>query len=135
MASKLSSDDVFTLSKSFHDMAVTVGNYRFDHWDQLTSAQRSRLESEQWTLLNTSSDLNAQSVLLKIQAMESELQTLQGAAAAMTSVANKLDSIKKALTVAASAVAFGASLYMAGSTMNLDAAIAAANNLVGAIQA
>jgi len=75
MATKLAAQELFELSKSFHDLAAVIGDYRYAHWDSLTPAQRAELESKQWTLFNTSSDLNGKSVVLKARLLEEELQT------------------------------------------------------------
>jgi hypothetical protein len=56
---KLTADQARDLANQYHDLSVVVGDYRFDHWDDLSSAKRRRLEDLQWTLINYSSDFTA----------------------------------------------------------------------------
>ena len=41
---KLTADQAFALAQSFHDLSVEIGNYRFRVHQDLTPAQRRRLE-------------------------------------------------------------------------------------------
>jgi len=129
MSNELSPDEVYELSKSFHDLSVTLGNFRYDNWNNLTPVQRNDLEAKQWTLFNTSSDLNAQSVILKIKLLDSDIQILKNCTDAMKESADKINSVKQAIVIATKAVAFGGSLYIAASTGNITAMIDAAQNL------
>ena len=135
MSKQLSAQDIFGLSKAFHELSVTIGKYRYDHWDELTPAQRTDMEAKQWTLFNTSSDLNAQSVVLKVQLVENDLKALQLCAKAMTEAADKIADVKHAISIVTKAVAFGGTLYLAASTGNVGALIAAASALVTEIGA
>ena len=129
MSNQLSPDEVYELSKSFHDLSVTLGNFRYDNWNNLTSVQRNDLEAKQWTLFNTSSDLNAQSVILKIKLLDSDIQILKSCTDAMKESADKINSVKHTIAIATKAVTFGGSLYIAASTGNISAMIDAAQNL------
>lgn len=129
MSNQLSPEDVYELSKSFHDLSCTVGNFRYSNWHNLTQEQRTDLEAKQWTLFNTSSDLNAQSVVLKIKLLDSDLAILKTCTTAMQESEEKIKSVKKAISVATKAVAFGGSLYLAASTGNVAVMISAAASL------
>jgi len=135
MEKKLSADDIFKLSRAFHTIATLLGQYRYDHWDEFTKSQRSDLENKQWTLLNTASDLNAQSVLIKTKFIEKHLETLKSARTAMLSTAKKIKDIKHAIRIAAKAVAFGGSIYAAATTGNVAIIISTASALIEEIGA
>jgi len=130
MKKELTADDIFELSRAFHNMATVVGQYRYDHWDEFTKSQRSDLENKQWTLFNTASDLNAETVLIKIKFIEKDLQVLKSATTAMLSTAKKIKNIKHAIRIAAKAVAFGGSIYAAASTGNVVIIISTALELI-----
>ena len=129
MSTQLSAQDVFNLSKSFHDLSTALGNFRYSNWDALTSSQRTDLEAKQWTLFNTSSDLNAKSVVLKVKLLDEDIQTLKSCITDMQETAQKIADIKHAIAIAAKAVAFGGAIYLAASTGDVAAMIAAATSL------
>lgn len=58
----ISADDARQLASDFHDLAVAIGNLEFAQWDDLTPAQRTKLDNLQWTLMNYSSDFSTQAI-------------------------------------------------------------------------
>ena len=84
---KLSSDQAFQLANQFHDLSVAVGNERFDQWDELTPAQRKRLEDLQWTLMNYSSDFTAQAINFVVDDLQGTLAKITGADATVLGAA------------------------------------------------
>ena len=135
MEKELSANDVFEFSKAFHNLSSVLGHYRYDHWDELTPSQRNELENKQWTLFNISSDLNAESVLLKVKLMEQDLQTLESATNAMQAVAQKIQNIKHGIRIATKAIAFGGAIYLGASTGNVGLIVSAASDLLSGIYA
>lgn len=135
MSNHLSAKDLFDLSQAFHDLSVALGNYRYAQWDNLTPSQRTDLEAKQWTLFNASSDLNAKSVLLKMKLLDDDLQTLKSCTTAMKEAAENISEIKHAIAIATKAVAFGGTIYLAASTGDVGALVAAASALEEEIQA
>lgn len=57
------------------------GDYRFAHWDELSAAERKRLEELQWTLMNYSSDFTAQALSLVVDDLQGTLSKIRGATA------------------------------------------------------
>jgi hypothetical protein len=135
MSTKLSAQDVFDLSKSFHDLSMTLGDFRYSNWNVLSPAQRADLEAKQWTLFNTSSDLNAKSVVLKAKLLDADIQKLKSCATEMKAAAQKIKDIKHTISIAAKAVAFGGTIYFAASTGDVAAMTAAATSLIQEINA
>jgi hypothetical protein len=107
MANKLTADQAFALSKAFHNLSTALGNFRYDHWDELSARERQELEDKQWTLFNTASDLNARSVVMRSEILKEHLDALKRITVAMDTAAKKIDEIKRGLRIAAKAVAFG----------------------------
>ena len=133
MRKPLSAQDIFDLSKAFHELSIAIGEYRYDHWDELTPTQRTEMEAKQWTLFNTSSDLNAKSVILRVTLVENDLKALQSCIKAMTEAADKIADVKHAISIATKAIAFGGALYLTASTGNVGALIGATSALVSEI--
>lgn len=135
MSTQLSAQDLFNLSKSFHDLSTALGDFRYSNWNALTPSQRTDLETKQWTLFNMSSDLNAKSVVLKVKLLDADIQTLKFCVADMQAAAKKIADIKHAIAIAAKAVSFGGAIYLAASTGDVAAMIAAATSLIQEINA
>jgi hypothetical protein len=124
----LSSDQAYQLASQFHDLSVAVGNYRFAHWDQLSAAERRRLEDLQWTLMNYSSDFTAQAISMVVDDLQGTLSKIRGATAQANKVINDIEIVSKVLVIAASAAVLGAAI-MSG---NAEGALEAAGELAEA---
>jgi hypothetical protein len=73
----LSAEDAFELSKQFRELAINLGNYRFANWNTLTTAQRHDVEDEEWSLLNSSSDMTTKAVGLALEESEMNVQSIK----------------------------------------------------------
>jgi hypothetical protein len=135
MSRPLSAEEIFQLSRGFHDLSTILGKYRYEHWDELTEKQRSGLENYQWTLLNAACDLNARSVLAKVKLIEKDIDLLGKTSSSMQTAAKKIKNIKHAIAIATKAVALGAAITVAASTGNIGALIPVAAALMEEIGA
>jgi len=125
---ELSSDQAYQLASQFHEMSVAVGDYRFGHWDELSAAQRKRLEDLQWTLMNYSSDFTAQAISLVVDDLQGTLSKIRGAILQANKVINNIEVVSRVLVIAASAAVLGAAI-MSG---NAEGALEAAGELAEA---
>lgn len=125
LSPKLSS----ALSKAFLALSSSLGKYRSDHWDDLTNQERKQLEDIQWTLFNTSSDLNAYAVILKTKLIGKDLATLKQAAGDMIKAADKIKNIKHAIVIATKAVILGGAI----ATGNAPVIVTASADLIAEI--
>ncbi len=126
---KLSADQAFELADRFHDISVSVGNYRFDQWDNLTPSQRKRLEDLQWTLMNYSSDFIAQAINLIVDDLQGSLKRITDATSKANDAIAKIKTVNKVIVIGAAATVLGAAI-MSG---NADGALKAAEDLVQAV--
>ena len=124
----LSSDQAYQLASQFHGLSVAVGDYRFAHWDELSAAERKRLEDLQWTLMNYSSDFTAQAISLVVDDLQGTLSKIRGATAQANKVITDIEIVSKVLVIAASAAVLGAAI-MSG---NAEGALEAAGELADA---
>lgn len=125
----LSADQAFELATRFHDISVSVGNYRFDQWDNLTESQRKRLEDLQWTLMNYSSDFVAQAINLVADDLEGTLKKITDATTEANDAIAKIETVSKVIVIAAAGTVLGAAI-MSG---NADGALKASADLVQAV--
>ena len=106
----LTSADAFKLSKSFHDLSVSIGEYRFANWNTLSEGNRKTLEDEEWSLLNASSDMITKAVGLALDKSDPAAQKVQAATAAAQKAVKTLKEVGKVITIATAAVGLGAAI-------------------------
>ena len=106
----LTSADAFKLSKTFHDLSVSIGEYRFANWDTLSEDNRRTLEDEEWSLLNASSDMVTKAVGLTLDETDPTGQKIQAATTAAAKAVKTLKEVGKVISVAAAAVGLAAAI-------------------------
>ena len=106
----LTSADAFQLSKSFHDLSVAIGQYRFGNWETLSENDRRTLEDEEWSLLNASSDMLTKAVGLSLDETDPNGQKVQAATNAATKAVKTLKQVGKVINVATAAVGLAAAI-------------------------
>ena len=107
---KISAVEARDLAQKFHDLATTVGDYRFDHWDDLTKSERERLKDIQLTLLNNSTHFITELVGVILEDVEGDLQALQKVTTQAQKALKNIADVKKAIEIAASLVKLGAAI-------------------------
>ena len=125
---ELDADDARKLARSFYDLAGKLGKFRFDNWTQLSSAERSELESLEWTLLTQSSDLTTRAILLATDNIQQSLQDISRATKKMTRAVERVADAKRVIRIANKALRLGAAIFTGNAqaiTTALSAAIAA----------
>jgi len=106
----LTSADAFKLSKSFHDLSVAVGQYRFGNWNSLTDETRKTLEDEEWSLLNASSDMITKAVGLALDESDPGAQKVQAATAAATKAVKTVKNVGKVINITTASVGLAAAI-------------------------
>jgi hypothetical protein len=106
----LTSDDALALSKSYRDLSVAIGDFRFKNWNTLSEADRKALEEKEWALLNASSDMVTKAVGLTLDESEAAAKKVQGAAATAEKAVKTLKDVRKVITIAAAAVGLAAAI-------------------------
>jgi len=106
----LSTDDAFELSKQFRELAINLGNYRFANWNMLTPAQRHDVEDEEWSLLNSSSDMTTKAVGLALEESEMNVQSIKSSVSKAKKAIKKLEKVGEVIKVATAAVGLAAAI-------------------------
>jgi hypothetical protein len=106
----LNAKDAFELSKQFRDLAINLGNYRFANWNILTPTQRHDLEDEEWSLLNSSSDMTTKAVGLALEESESTVQSITSSVGKAKRAIKKLEKVTQVIKVATAAVGLAAAI-------------------------
>jgi len=106
----LTSADALSLSKSFRDLSVAIGDFRFAHWDALGEANRKLLEDEEWSILNASSDMVTKAVGLALDESDPAAKKEQGATTSALKAVKTLKDISKVIGVATATVGLAAAV-------------------------
>jgi len=106
----LTSADALALSKSFRDLSVAIGDFRFANWDALGEANRKLLEDEEWSVLNASSDMVTKAVGLNLDESDPAAKKVQGATASALKAVKTLKDISKVIGVATATVGLAAAV-------------------------
>ena len=126
---KLTAQEAFLLAKSFRDLSVSLGDYRFENWGRLTDKQRKTIEDAEWSLLNASADIRTAAVGLVMDETQLSYENLQQTTSDAKNAVGLLENIRKVIKVA------GAAVSLAGAVVSLDfgAIVTTAKGLYDAI--
>jgi hypothetical protein len=127
---KLTADQAFALAQSFHDLSVELGNYRFRVHQDLTPAQRRRLEDQQFDLLNASTQFNALSISITLDDLQETLDDIGAATADMNKAIKRIKDVQKVIAIATAAVTLGGAII----SMNPGAIAEALGGVVTAVR-
>jgi hypothetical protein len=110
MMKKLTAQEAFLLAKSFRDLSVSLGDYRFENWSQLTDKQKKTIEDAEWSLLNASADIRTVAVGLVLDETQLSYEKLQQTTSDAKKAVGLLENIRKVIGVAAAAVSLAGAI-------------------------
>jgi ribosome maturation protein Sdo1 len=106
----LTAQEAFELSRQFRDLANTLADRRFSSWNTLTPTQRRDIEDEEWSLINSSSEMISKAVGLALDESETSIDSIKKSVKKAKSAIKKLEKVSHIITVAAAAVGLGAAI-------------------------
>lgn len=127
---KISTEDARDLARLYYDLAVSLGEFRFNNWDEMSQSQRTELESLEWTLLTQSSDMTTRAISLATTDMKSSLKEISRATKGLTRAVRRVSDVKKAIMFASKALALGSAVF----TGNADAIAKAITAAIGVVE-
>ncbi len=133
-AMPISKDQARALGRAFLDVAHALGTYRFESWNDLTVADRKRIEDEEWDLLTDSSSLTTKAVGVVLDDLKRDLAAIAAASAQATKVIGTIHDAKVVLKIAAAFVTLGGAI-VSGNAVSIAMATAAAVTTTGALKA
>jgi len=125
---KISPEDARELARLYYDLAVTLGQYRFDNWNSFSNTQRNELESLEWTLLTQSSDMTTRAITIAAQDMKPALKDVSRATRNLTRAVRRISDVKKSIGFATKAIDMGSAIF----TGNIEAIAKAVGAAVSA---
>jgi hypothetical protein len=119
------------LARKYLELSHTLGQYRFDHWDDLAPEQRKEMEDREWSLQNLSSDMTTMAVGIDLDDLAGDLKVLQDASDKARAALTDLHAAGSLLVVAAKMVTLGGAII----SRDPSAIASAAGGLVEAVKA
>ena len=107
---RVSSTEAFELSRLFRELSVVLGNYRYEHWSKLKKREREAIESAEWSLLNSASDMTTMAVGLVLDESEASFDKLKAATGKARGAIRTLKTARKVVDVATAAVGLAAAV-------------------------
>lgn len=107
---KLTKEQARELAQVFYDVSHELGNFRLGNSPSLTRSQMDRLESLEWSVRNSSSDLVALSIQLELDDLQGTLNNIGQATKRMQRATKRLKKINNILKIATAAVTLGAAI-------------------------
>lgn len=98
------------LAKTFRDISIKLGNYRFDHWDELNDEERKELEDSEWNLLNASSSMVTAACAITLDDAEASVEKIRAAVKQANDAVQTLENVKKLVAMAAAACGLAAAI-------------------------
>ncbi|MFD2936614.1 hypothetical protein [Spirosoma flavum] len=123
---KLTVDQARTLSRSYFDLAKTLGEYRFENFDTISPAKRKLIEEFERTLLNASTTFTAIAITISLTELEPVLARIDEVTKQIEANINQLQKIDRVIKIA------GAAVQLSGAILsgNPEAILKAANDSV-----
>jgi hypothetical protein len=119
---KLAAADARAIARDYHDIALSIGAYRFANWERLTAARRTELERLQWTLLALSSEMSTRAITLAVDDLDTTLDELRRAVKSLKNAVKRAANARSLIGAAARAVTLGAAI-VAGNAVAIAAAV------------
>ena len=133
LSGPISKDQARDMGRAFLDVAHALGTYRFESWNDMTAADRKRIEDEEWDLLTYSSSLTTKAVGVVLDDLQGDLATITAGAARATKVIGTIQNVKAILKLAAVFAALGGAIVSGSAVAITSAASAAAAAVVTAV--
>ncbi|MEM6844275.1 MAG: hypothetical protein AAF632_18805 [Bacteroidota bacterium] len=103
----LSSEQVKELSKQFFRIVTSIGQFREDHWEDLTKSQHQKLSHLQRSVYSYSDDLLTLASVFKLKEVDDELTQMNQIADDVNEALQQAEKVEKVINIAAKVVMLG----------------------------
>ena len=107
---QLTSQQADDLANQFLALAQAIGDFRYNHWSDLSRVQHNRLASQHWSVLNYGEDILALSTALIMDDVSSSLASLKTITGQIKSSLGALKDIQKGIGITTVIVMLGAAI-------------------------
>jgi len=114
----LSKDECRELARQIREISVAIGDFRFEHWGELTAAQRQELERDEASLLTKSSEMITRAVGLTLDDMDKDLKLISGSIEKARKALKTIQDVKNVIAIGAGVIGLGGAIFAAVATQN-----------------
>ncbi len=114
----LSKDECRELARQIREISVAVGDFRFEHWGELTAAQRQDLERDEASLLTKSGEMITRAVGLTLEDMDKDLKLVTNAIEKARKALKTIQDVKNVIAISAGVIGLGGAIFAAVATQN-----------------
>ncbi|MFN2602355.1 MAG: hypothetical protein ABR582_06305 [Gemmatimonadaceae bacterium] len=107
----LNAEDARKLARSFYDLAVKIGRFRFDNWTSMQDEERAQLEKLEWALLTQSSELATRAISISTDDLDAAIDDVSRATKKMTRDLQRIGDAKRAIRIASKALRLGEAVF------------------------
>jgi len=107
---QLTAQQANDLANQFLALAQAIGDFRYNHWNDLSKVQHQRLASQHWSVLNYGEDILALSTALIMDDVSSSLASIKTITGQIKSTLGMLKDIQKGVDITAAIVMLGAAI-------------------------
>ncbi len=107
---QLTSQQANDLANQFLALAQAIGDFRYNHWNDLSKTQHHQLAGQHWSVLNFGEDILALSTGLIMDDVAGSLKSIKTITGQIKSSLGTLKDIQKGIDIAAAIVTFGAAI-------------------------
>jgi hypothetical protein len=108
---EITADEAIALAKSYNQSGNAVGQFRLKYWDQMSDEQRLVLGNIANSLFDHSQDLTTYAAGKILDDTQSSLDQIQKATAQANQVIQRINGVKKVITIGTALVSLGAAIY------------------------
>lgn len=106
----LTSEQANMLSNDFLGLAQSIGDYRYQNWNELSDVQNKQLGSFQRSILNAGEDILALSTVLVMNDVDTSLNRINTITSQIKSNIKFLKNIQKVINVASAIATLGSGI-------------------------
>jgi hypothetical protein len=123
-------DEFLELAKGLRALSVALGDFRFAHWKILKEPERNELKALEVALLDRAGEVCDSGVLARLQLEDSQLDVLRKCTAGLKQAAQHVADVKQEIGQLTKFVTIGGALFVAVSSADPVAIVAAAMQLL-----
>src|SRR5579864_3085523 len=127
---EITADEAIALAKSYNESGNAIGQFRLKYWDQMSDEQRLVLGNIANSLFDHSQDLTTYAAGKILDDTQASLAQIQKATAQANQVIQRINGIRKVITIGTALVSLGAAIY----TENPSGIASALEGVVNAVK-
>jgi hypothetical protein len=127
----LTSEQALELSNYFLTLSQTIGQYRIDNFESLSSDQDNRIKDLHWSVMMYANNFNALSTILVLDEVEESLNAINQITRNINETISHLENIQKVIDIATAVVSLGASI-LSTDVLDINNSIQELSDLISA---